>query len=313
MSARGVFAVDRGIWDDVDFADEAFSEREAFLWLVSEAAWRPTKARVGSATIDLARGQCAFSTRFMATKWKWSESRVRRFFARLEKSEIIDAVADAKATKVTIRKYDRFQRVGLVSDADGDADPTQQRRTGDAGATQRSETGKQLNSHLPLVDDRPHSKREAKATRLSSDWQPDAEDLIYAKAQGINDGEVFAEAEKFRDHWIAKPNPDGRKTDWHAVWRTWCRNSVKWRPNRPPPPSGGPRGGNGHSRKPTMGDLARGDLFRSEPDGSRDCDPHEYRTDAADARVSGFAGPLRQQDRDDPRGNVLDLRRANGW
>jgi len=234
LSARGVFAVDRAIWDDVDFADEPFSEREAFLWLVSEAAWRPTKARVGSALIELERGQCAFSTRFMAAKWKWSESRVRRFFKRLCESEIIDAVADAKATKVTIRKYDRFQRVGLVTVADSDAQATQARRTGDADATQRSETAKQLNTHLPSVDESPHSRREPKASRLSADWIPDTDDLVYAKAQDLNDSEISEQVETFRDYWIAKPNPDGRKTDWHATWRTWCRKAVKWRPNHPP-------------------------------------------------------------------------------
>src|SRR5829696_3821616 len=32
MSGRGVFAVDRGIWSESDFADEPFTEREAFMW-----------------------------------------------------------------------------------------------------------------------------------------------------------------------------------------------------------------------------------------------------------------------------------------
>lgn len=135
MSERGVFAVDRGIWSDPDFADEPFSEREAFLWLVGEAAWRPTRVRVGSSTVDLARGECAFSTRFMAQKWKWSEARVRRYLGRLKKAEIIDADADARATHITICKYDRFQRVSLPSDAPRDAGPTHLRRTADAAAT----------------------------------------------------------------------------------------------------------------------------------------------------------------------------------
>lgn len=315
MSARGVFAVDRGIWDDTDFADEPFSEREAFLWLVSEAAWRPTRARVGSAVIELDRGQCAFSTRFMATKWKWSESRVRRFFARLEKSSIIDAAADAKATKVTIRKYDRFQRVGLVSDADSDAEPTQVRRTGDAGATQRSETGKQVNTHLPSVDEAPRGGRQPKASRISAEWSPDETDSTFAAAQGLSPDEIRSEAEKFRDHWLSKAK-DATKTDWHATWRTWCRNAVEWRSRKPPfgPSGSGPP--RGRSSSPSMSDLASlnsvSDLFESRSDVPRDRDPLPHRSDAADPGISGYAGRLREQDRGDARGQVLDLRRAYG-
>lgn len=128
MSERGVFAVDRGIWSDPDFADGEFSEREAFIWLVGQAAWKPMRIRIGSGAVDLARGQCAFSTRFLAEKWSWSEARVRRYLGRLISREIIWASADKKSTHITILKYDRFQRVSLP-----EADvPTQTRRTSDA-------------------------------------------------------------------------------------------------------------------------------------------------------------------------------------
>lgn len=30
--------------------------------------------------------------------------------------------------------------------------------------------------------------------------------------------------ENFSDYWRAKPGKDGRKTDWLATWRNWCRN-----------------------------------------------------------------------------------------
>ena len=76
MSARGVFAVDRGIWEHPVFAREPFSEREAFIWLVGEAAFRSRRVRLASgAIVELARGQLAHSLRFMASKWCWSEAR----------------------------------------------------------------------------------------------------------------------------------------------------------------------------------------------------------------------------------------------
>lgn len=133
MSERGVFAVDRGIWDhDVLAENEPFSRREAWLWLLSEAAWKPHKRRIIGRTIELARGQYAGSLRFIGSKWRWNEPRVRRFLAALISSEMIDANTDAGVTVITVCKYDEYQRVSLPSDAtpkvDADAPPTQERR-----------------------------------------------------------------------------------------------------------------------------------------------------------------------------------------
>lgn len=137
--AAGVFAISRGVFDHVAFADEPFTEREAWIWMIGEAAWKPRRVRIGSAIIALERGQIAFSTRFVASKWKWSESRVRRFLKRLKSDAMIDAATDAHATRITICKYDEYQRVSLPSDAATDAsidaDATQERRTSDAPPT----------------------------------------------------------------------------------------------------------------------------------------------------------------------------------
>lgn len=133
MSERGVFAVDRGIWDhDLLTDSEPFSRREAWLWLVSEAAWKRHRRRIVGRQIELDRGQLVASTRFIASKWRWSEARVRRFLSALISEQMIDAKTDAGVSVITICKYDNYQRVSLPSDAmresDGDAGATQERR-----------------------------------------------------------------------------------------------------------------------------------------------------------------------------------------
>jgi hypothetical protein len=117
----GVFAISRGVFEHPCFAPEPFTEREAWIWLIGEAAWRDKRIRVGKSIIQLKRGECAFSMRFMAGKWRWSESRVRRFLKRLKIDAMIDARSDAHATHITICKYNEYQRVSLPSDALGDA------------------------------------------------------------------------------------------------------------------------------------------------------------------------------------------------
>lgn len=133
MSERGVFAVDRGIFDHPTLDDgEPFSRREAWLWMVSEAEWQPRKRKRGGVVVSLKRGQLAHSLRFMAAAWKWSEVKVRRFLAALKSDAMIDAQTDAGVTLVTICKYNEYQRVSLPDDAESgavsDAEATQDRR-----------------------------------------------------------------------------------------------------------------------------------------------------------------------------------------
>lgn len=132
MSERGVFAVDRGIWDHPAFqSDEPFSPREAWMWLISEAAWKAHRRTIGSLTIDLERGQVAASLRFLAEQWNWSKSSVERFLAQLrgdvrrrgrpKKSEKIDAKPETLIKTdtgtgilvITICNYSKYQRVSL--------------------------------------------------------------------------------------------------------------------------------------------------------------------------------------------------------
>jgi hypothetical protein len=139
MSERGTFALDRGWFDHPAFKTEPYTEREAWAWLIAEAAYLPHSRRIGVTTVALARGQMAASLRYMAEKWKWisergipAEARVRRFLGRLKTNDMIDAAADAGVTILTIRNYDRYQRPVFKSDApadtSADAAPTQERR-----------------------------------------------------------------------------------------------------------------------------------------------------------------------------------------
>jgi hypothetical protein len=59
--------------------------------------------------------------------------------------------------------------------------------------------------------------------RLSKDWTlPDDWRAWCAEHRpDLDPGDV---ADQFRDFWVAKPGKDGRKVDWFATWRNWCRS-----------------------------------------------------------------------------------------
>jgi hypothetical protein len=105
----GYIAIHREIFDHPIFKAEPFTEREAWMWLISEAAWQAKRVRIGNTVFDLSRGQAAHALRFMAETWKWSVSRVRRFLERLKNDRMIDSEPTRDATLITIRNYDKFQ------------------------------------------------------------------------------------------------------------------------------------------------------------------------------------------------------------
>lgn len=88
-------------------------------------------------------------------------------------------------------------------------------------------------------------ERSPAGSRLPPDWSLPDDWLTVATGIGVPACSVPVEAEKFRDHWLAKSGKDGRKADWLATWRTWCRNSVEWTYKQK---SGGTRGTNQPAR-----------------------------------------------------------------
>jgi hypothetical protein len=61
--------------------------------------------------------------------------------------------------------------------------------------------------------------------RLPDAWIPDEPGFEGATQQTLA---------KFRDYWRAQPGARGRKTDWQATWRNWCRRDAESRTRAPP-------------------------------------------------------------------------------
>ena len=69
----------------------------------------------------------------------------------------------------------------------------------------------------------PSAPQADQGSRLPKDWAlPD--DWKTWCEENRPDLEPATVADQFRDLWISKPGKDGRKVDWLATWRNWCRS-----------------------------------------------------------------------------------------
>lgn len=130
------YRMHRGWMDNPVFGKSAFSEREAWCWLIETAAWKPRQYRIGSGIIDLERGQLCASIRYIADAWAWKKDKTRRYLLTLQSARMI-VIKSATAARqsegvITICNYDIYQSE-CDSGATQSATATRQQR--DSGAT----------------------------------------------------------------------------------------------------------------------------------------------------------------------------------
>lgn len=198
----GHFKISREVWDHPAFKAGEMTQREAFFWIVSEAAWKAHTRRVGANVVELQRGQLAASTRHMAKTFQWSEPRVRRYLDMLKTWQIIDAHSDAGVTLITVCNYDRYQGERRTSDAPSDAEATQQRRTTDANKKKGKQVSKETNVSY-----------EGECEQAVSDYR------LICVAAGLPD--IRSLSAKRRKALIARLTDEGPE-----VWREACQRAA---------------------------------------------------------------------------------------
>lgn len=146
----------RSVWSHPLFEGHEFSPREAWLWLIKEAAIEPKTVRVAGRMVELQRGELTHSIRFLAEKWQWSKSRVDRFLAVLRDEGMIkirDSSGTARGTAqsvITVCNYEEYQSREAVSGTAHDAEAGQQRdSSGTKNKNLRTQEGRIEDTPLP--------------------------------------------------------------------------------------------------------------------------------------------------------------------
>lgn len=95
-----------------------FTRREAWEWLLEQAAWKPKGHRHLFGVVDLGRGQLSLTVREMAQAWGWPATNVYRYMRRLQRDGMCNLHATGTSTGtipgrprlvITICNYDKFQ------------------------------------------------------------------------------------------------------------------------------------------------------------------------------------------------------------
>ena len=123
----GWFALKRGTLDHELFKPEGrWTKFEAWVWLIESAAYEAKVIDIGGKPFEVKRGQLAFSERFLASKWGWSQKAVQTFLAKLSDHGAIEvrlaktgSGTKSKRTLITLCNYERYQHGGIKTESKG--------------------------------------------------------------------------------------------------------------------------------------------------------------------------------------------------
>lgn len=119
---------DNFLWDN----NRVFDKRSAWIDLLLMASYQPTERLIDGILVKLERGELYASTRFLASRWKWSKDKVSRFLVLLETQGMVRRKRATNGTIILIEKYDYFQG-GKDTDKDTNEDNDEPRTRTPAG------------------------------------------------------------------------------------------------------------------------------------------------------------------------------------
>jgi len=115
-----------------------FSRFEAWLDILLNVQHEdePQKIVIRNQILIVNRGESIRSLETWATRWRWSKSKVRRFFEMLQKENMIEYSSETQTTRLNVLNYDNYQSMRNANEtqmkrkrnANRHADETQTKR-----------------------------------------------------------------------------------------------------------------------------------------------------------------------------------------
>ena len=105
----GYVKISRAIFGHGMFKEEPYTETQAWIWFICGASYKDDTVRVGHLIVDVKRGEYVASIRFLAKKFGWTTSRVKRFLDRLTRGKMVTTKATQGITSINLMNYDEYQ------------------------------------------------------------------------------------------------------------------------------------------------------------------------------------------------------------
>lgn len=192
--------------NEIWMSSEPFCRRAAWVDLIMLANHDDGEVKTKEGTLTVRRGQHLTSITKLANRWHWSESKVRRFLAKLATGYMIGVNGTQSGTLITLINYGVYQC------------GRQGKRRGE-----RSENDTQTKKDITKNDINNHGG--AHKTEICNIIPPSV-DMVREYCESRNNG---IDAEEFCDFYASKGWMIGKNKmkDWQGAVRTWEKSRNK--------------------------------------------------------------------------------------
>lgn len=193
---------------------EPFDRFHAFMDLLILCNRSDSKIMIDGVLSNIGCGEMITSIRSLCERWKWSNTKVKRFLNELEDDEMITVKSDSKKTVIKVHNYEKYQGCTLSKN---DAETSQKHFRNDTETFQKH-TFKNVKNDKNIKNEREKEKE--------TDFK-----IIEFKAPSLSEVRKFIEEEKlnvngqkFFNYYTANGWTVGGKAqmlDWKAKCREW--------------------------------------------------------------------------------------------
>ncbi len=217
--SEGWISLHRGWRDNPIFRGE-FSRADAWVWLIENACWKPTRFDIKGKIVTLERGQVCASRDRLATVWGWSPSAVERYLTRLQTEHMIGRETGQGKSVITICNYAKYQdRANQTGQETGQ----ETGQASDRDRTAKEQGNKGISDEVGKPTPSPRAKRAVVSPhRMPADWKPGP--LPPDIAELVADwppGRLEREAAGTRDYWLGLKT---RRPGWDLTFHNRIRD-----------------------------------------------------------------------------------------
>lgn len=113
--SEGFFTIERELLEHPIWMEEPFTKGQAWVDLIGRANFKSRERFYGGRCITIERGQLIVSHKGLASRWRWSEHKVRNYLRALTEAKMVSVEGTPLGTLITVENYTKYQRQGRAS------------------------------------------------------------------------------------------------------------------------------------------------------------------------------------------------------
>lgn len=131
---QGWIKVHRKVTEHWLYSAEPYDKFHAWMDLLLLCNRSPAKMMIDGKLMDVDSGELITSIRFLCDRWKWSNTKVKRYLETLQADGMLSVKSDSKKTRLRVLHYAKYQ---AYANAKNDTETTQERHRNDTETPQK--------------------------------------------------------------------------------------------------------------------------------------------------------------------------------